>query len=74
MDNKALAADLVEWVAEAPRSYSEVMAAWRTTCPRLTIWEDCIDEGLLCVDGQSVRATTQGFEFLEFHGRAVKDG
>ena len=32
--------DLVEWVAKEPRPYSEVMAAWRTSCPRLTVWED----------------------------------
>jgi hypothetical protein len=29
--------DLVEWVAEQPRAYEEVLDAWRTSCPRLTI-------------------------------------
>ena len=30
--------DLLEWVAARPRTYTEVMDAWRTSCPRLTIW------------------------------------
>lgn len=43
----ALVLDLVEWVAARPRAYAEVMEAWRTSCPRLTIWEDAIDRGLV---------------------------
>ena len=43
----ALIIDLVEWVAREPRSYAELMDAWRTSCPRLTVWEDAVDEGLV---------------------------
>ena len=39
--------DLVEWVARAPRPYAEVLEAWRTSCPRLTVWEDAVDRGLV---------------------------
>jgi hypothetical protein len=39
--------DLVEWVAKEPRPYAEVMEAWRTSCPRLTVWEDAVDMGLV---------------------------
>ena len=39
--------DFLEWIAAAPRSYSEVMAAWRTSCPRFPVWEDALDEGLV---------------------------
>jgi hypothetical protein len=39
--------DFLEWLAPAPRPYAEVMEAWRTSCPRLTIWEDCVDRGLV---------------------------
>lgn len=39
--------DLVEWIAREPRSYAEVLDAWRTSCPRLTVWEDAIDRGLV---------------------------
>ena len=41
----ALVLDLVEWVAREPRLYSEVIETWRTSCPRLTIWEDAVDRG-----------------------------
>lgn len=43
----ALVLDLVEWVAKEPRPYAEVMDAWRTSCPRLTIFEDAIDRGFI---------------------------
>jgi len=35
------------WVADRPRGYAETMAAWRTSCPRLQIWEDATAEGLV---------------------------
>jgi hypothetical protein len=41
----ALVLDLVEWLAPRPRPYAEVMDAWRTSCPRLTVWEDAVDAG-----------------------------
>jgi len=39
--------DLLEWVAESPRPYTEVLHAWQTSCPRLTVFEDVTDLGLL---------------------------
>jgi hypothetical protein len=47
MDNQALILDLIEWIAEKPRTYAEVMRAWRTSCPRLPVWEDAVDHGLV---------------------------
>lgn len=46
-DNPSLVFDLVAWVAQSPRPYDEVMEAWRTSCPRLTVWEDALDNGLV---------------------------
>ena len=46
-DNGALVLDLVEWVAREPRTYAALMDAWRTSCPRLTIWEDAVERGLV---------------------------
>jgi len=72
----ALVLDLVEWIAREPRSYSEVIDAWRTSCPRLTIWEDAVDRGYVArqqgVAGQGVRIaiTEGGAKFLREHGRA----
>jgi hypothetical protein len=37
--------DLLQWLAPAPQPYAEVMARWRTSCPRLTVWEDAVDLG-----------------------------
>jgi hypothetical protein len=42
--------DLLEWVAKGERSYEEVMAAWRTSCPRLPVWEEANDRGLVMID------------------------
>jgi hypothetical protein len=68
--------DFVAWVAARPRPYGEVMEAWRTSCPRLTVWEDALDAGLVArVDGdgreQAVRVTAQGLDFLHAHGRST---
>jgi hypothetical protein len=60
-----LVLDLVAWVAAAPRPYAEVIEAWRTSCPRLTVWEDALDRGLVaCVrdggpDGALLVAATE---------------
>lgn len=71
----ALLLDLVEWVALRVRPYAEVMAAWRTSCPRLTVWEDALDAGYLVREwrkghGETVAVTPHGHEFLRAHGRA----
>jgi hypothetical protein len=64
----ALVLDFVEWIAASPRRYSDVMEAWRTSCPRLTIWENAIDSGLVqrCrIDGAlSIEATEAGRDLL----------
>ncbi|MBA2961664.1 MULTISPECIES: hypothetical protein [Ramlibacter] len=41
-----LVADLVEWVGKG-RPYAEVMDAWKTSCPRLPVWEEALRRGLL---------------------------
>jgi len=69
MDNESLVLDLVEWVATSPRSYADVMSAWRTTCPRMSIWEDSLDERLVSVHNDTVYVTTRGSGFLKDRGR-----
>jgi hypothetical protein len=71
-----LVLDLVEWVAKEPRPYAQVIEAWRTSCPRLTVWEDAVDRGLVAreaVDGAGVvvRATPAGRSFLQDNGRLL---
>ena len=42
-----LTLQFLAWLAEAPRSYADVMDAWRTSCPRLSVWEDATIAGLV---------------------------
>ena len=68
--------DLVEWVAKKPRAYAEVIDAWRTSCPRLTVWEDAVDRGLLKPEsgpatGIMVAVTNEGRALLRAHGRSL---
>ena len=61
--------DLVEWVGRKERTYQETMEAWRTSCPRLPVWEDATEHGFVettFANGRSlVRVTPAGFEFLK---------
>ena len=43
----ALVFDLLEWVGPEGRSYAETIDAWRTSCPRLPVWEDATDRGFI---------------------------
>ena len=71
MENESLILDLLEGVASTPKSYEDVMNAWRTSCPRLTIWEDTLDAGYLKVLNKEVHVTAGGLEFLSARrGRA----
>ena len=69
-----LVLDFVEWIAREPRLYSEVVATWRTSCPRLTIWEDAADGGYVAREtiagfGMIVVVTEEGQKLLQAHGR-----
>ncbi|MBR0830889.1 hypothetical protein JQ596_35830 [Bradyrhizobium manausense] len=69
-----LVLDFVEWVAREPRAYAEVIATWKTSCPRLTIWEDAADRGYVAREtraglGLTIAVTTDGEKFLRTHGR-----
>ena len=65
---EALILDLFEWVTRRDRTYEEVMEAWRTSCPRLPVWEVANDRGLVVrenVNGRCVvRITSLGRDLL----------
>ena len=72
----ALVLDLVEWIGREPRLYSEVIETWRTSCPRLTIWEDAVDRGYVTRQPTADRRvcvviTESGAKFLREHGRGA---
>ncbi len=61
-----LTIQFLAWVAAQPRTYAEVMDAWRTSCPRLTIWEDAQRDGLVRIEhGAHVTLTPGGLLVLE---------
>ncbi len=75
----ALILDLLEWIGPDAKPYSEVMEAWRTSCPRLTVWEDANDRGFVErrsdeERGAVVLLTGPGREFLAARGRPVSGG
>ena len=39
--------DLLEWIGPYPRPYAEVLEAWRTSCPRLPVWEEANQRGYI---------------------------
>lgn len=66
---EALIADMVEFLVERPRSYAEAQSAWRTSCPRLPVWEEAAERGYVArsalPDGTpSLVATRAGVDFL----------
>jgi D-3-phosphoglycerate dehydrogenase len=34
-------------LADGPRGYAATMEAWRTHCPRLAVWEEAQERGLI---------------------------
>ena len=65
---ESLILDLLEWLATADRRYEEVMDAWRTSCPKLPVWEEANDRGLVTteeVNGRCiVKITSSGCALL----------
>ena len=48
----ALILDLLEWIGPDARSYGETIEAWRTSCPRLPVWEEATARGFIKVGRQ----------------------
>jgi hypothetical protein len=73
-DLDPLILDLLEWIGREPRSYADVIDAWRTSCPRLPVWEDAMDRGFAMREHATGREvmiglTAAGHEFLRENGR-----
>jgi hypothetical protein len=73
-DLDPLILDLLEWIGREPRSYADVIDAWRTSCPRLTVWEDAMDRGFAAREHAkgrevTIQLTAAGRAFLLEHGR-----
>jgi len=67
----SLILDLLEWIGPNARPYAEVIEAWRTSCPRLPVWEEATERGLITTHSEpgreTVSVTAQGAEHLRAH-------
>jgi hypothetical protein len=67
---EALTMQFLAFVAEGGRAYGEVMEAWRTSCPRMSIWEDALIEGLVQIEHAAGASREQSRVTLTVSGRA----
>jgi hypothetical protein len=69
-----LTLQMLAWLAGRPRTYGETMDAWRTSCPRLSIWEDALADRLILV-GRLDNGAGQGRAIVELttEGRSMLD-
>jgi D-3-phosphoglycerate dehydrogenase len=69
----SLILDLLEWIGPNARPYTEVIEAWRTSCPRLPVWEEATERGLIVsryeLGRETVSVTALGAEHLRTHRR-----
>ena len=66
---ESLLSDMLQWLAREPHSYRESIEVWRTSCPRLQVWEEAFERGLVArsvgIDGsETVGVTQSGQRFL----------
>ncbi|HZR23876.1 MAG TPA: hypothetical protein VFA59_09835 [Vicinamibacterales bacterium] len=66
---EALVLDLLEWLTVRERSYEEALDAWRTSCPKLPVWEDANDRGLVTLEDRAGRCVVG----VSRSGRALLD-
>jgi hypothetical protein len=56
--------ELLSWVARERRSYPDALEVWQTHCPRHSVWEDALGDGLIRVVRSHVELTDHGREVL----------
>jgi hypothetical protein len=72
----SLILDLLDWMGPEPRPYAEALDAWRTSCPRLPVWEDAnerrfIERRRAPGRGVLVSVSAAGAEHLRKHRRSA---
>jgi hypothetical protein len=63
--------ELLRWLSARPRTYRETIEAWRTSCPRLSTWDDAIGDGLVEVARRAGRE--DALVLVTASGQAVLD-
>ena len=64
--------EFLSWISSRTRTYAEAMNAWQTSCPRHTIWEDAIIDGLIQLNGGETLHDPE--VILTPRGKAYLDG
>jgi hypothetical protein len=72
----ALTFDLLSWIDGRSRSYEETIEAWKTSCPRLSVWDDAVIDGLVRIERRSeegaiVVLTARGRTALANRGQMI---
>jgi hypothetical protein len=53
-----LTLQFLDWIGDEPKLYADVMDGWRSSCPRFSVWEDCVLAGLVQYNGGAGAAKT----------------
>jgi hypothetical protein len=60
-----LTLQFLSWVADRPRTRTDVLEAWHS-CPHASVWEDCVVDGLVRFEnGNTIGLTPRGREILD---------
>ena len=60
MEITASTLELLTWVTTRPRSYDDVVEAWRSNCPRHAVWDDAVTAGLVTAGADGIVLTERG--------------
>ncbi len=64
MEITASTLELLTWVTARPRTYEDVVEAWRSNCPRYAVWDDAVTAGLITARRDGVTLTDRGLAAL----------
>ena len=64
MEINAPTLELLRWVTARERTYTDVVEAWRSNCPRHAVWDDAVTAGLVTAGRDNVALTDRGVTAL----------
>lgn len=64
MELTASTLELLTWITARPRTYEDVVEAWKSNCPRLAVWDDAATAGLVTAGQDCVALTERGLAAL----------
>ena len=68
---RRLTIEFLRWISQRPRTYVQTLEAWRSSCPRNSVFEDALIDGLIQIeragtlDESKVTLTARGKWALE---------